>query len=170
MPRSSQPPAHGFAPASGEHSLHIQASEEVDLNDVLRNVMKKMEAEHGGLSVIQKFDKLPVIKGKRQELTFLFEALLSMVFSLPPDNTKSLLYIQCTEEKVDREVMDLSNEASFSIYFHTNIRTSESWIHLNKAKLDEAYLNASRMSYSLAHYNITKTGCLFSLKIPGKIL
>jgi predicted butyrate kinase (DUF1464 family) len=131
-----------------------------------------METEYGQVSVIQKFDKLPVVKGRKKDLTLLFEALLSMVFSLPPVNNKSLLYIQCTEEKVDKDIKDLSNghEASFSICFYTNVRTCESWMQLNKAKLDEAYINASEISGSLAHYNITKTGCLFSLKIPGKIL
>jgi hypothetical protein len=173
MSHSIQPSSQNFVPSViGQHAAPPQASEEVDLNEVLWNLMKKMEAEQGRLSVIQKFDKLPVVKGNREELHSLFGALLSMVFSLPPDNTKSLLYIQCAEEKADEDVMDLSlkNEKYYSIYFHTNIRTCESWMQHNKAKLDEAYLNASRASGSLAHFNITKTGCLFSLKIPGKIL
>lgn len=173
MTHSIRPAINGFAsPATAGNAEHLQAFEEVNLNDILGRSMKKMETEYGQVSLIQKFDKLPVVKGRKEYLTLLFEALLSMVYSLPPVNTKSLLYIQCTEDRVDRDIMDLStrHEASFSICFHTNIRTCESWMQLNQTKLEEAYIIASKISGSLAHYNITKTGCLFSLKISGKIL
>jgi hypothetical protein len=173
MTRSNRPLTPGFVvPLNGPSNAFSPPEEEVDLNEVLKTSMQQIEEEKGHVPVIIKSDKLPVVKGKGVEFNLLFSELLHMVFSCPPQNSKILLYIQCVEDAVDPDIMDLSNDkdSSFSILFHTNIGTSETWMQRNKAKLEESYNNASKICGTLAHFNITKTGCLFSLKLSGKIL
>ncbi|HVG17139.1 MAG TPA: hypothetical protein VM935_19355 [Chitinophagaceae bacterium] len=172
MTHSFRPSNQGFSvPLTDGNAAYIPAEDEVDLNEVLKTSMNKIEGEKGHVPVIVKYDKIPVVKGKREELSLLFGELLNMVFSSPPPNNKILLYIQCVEDTVDEDIMDLSDAkvSSFSILFHTNIETSKTWTEQNKAMLEACRHNASQIRGTLAHYNITKTGCLFSLKLSGKI-
>src|SRR5687768_6933063 len=88
--------------------------EEVDLNEIVTAILHKYLLVNTGAPAILRLDKLAVIMGKKEPLTFLFEELIYTIFNHPPSNSKLLLYIQCAKEKVDENIIDLRPNPSGS--------------------------------------------------------
>jgi hypothetical protein len=147
------------------HPLH----EEVDLNDIINALLQQYGLKEK--SAILRLDKLVVVKGKKDQFTFLFGELLHAIFNHPPFNSKLFLFIQCAEEKLEEDILDLRSKTSgrYVICFHTNIHTDENWRAIHKSNLEECCRIVHENGGSLSQNNITNTGCLFSLTLPGKI-
>jgi hypothetical protein len=99
-----------------------------------------------------------------------FDDLLNMILnqSLPP--SKQFLYVDCEEEVTDVIDMSLSEGMKRHIIkFHTNITTHDNWKLLNSKVLMNCKQILSRHSGNLVVNDISSTGCLFSVSLPGKI-
>ncbi len=147
-------------------------NEEVDLNEVINSIIQTYLLQKQNAPVIFRLDKIPVVNGCKETLHFLFDELINMILSHPPDKSKLFLYMQCAEEKVDENVLDLRvmKTGNYVVCFHTNIHTTEEWKMLYKSKLEDCCQVAFQNGGSLNHYNIVNTGCLFSLTLPGKTI
>ena len=149
----------------------VPAGETVDLNKTIQTVLKKYTGDQQN-SFILRCDKLPVAKGKNDQLFRLFDALIQMIVNHPPIKSKLFLYIKCKEENIQSNVIDLRMTRDvklFKIDFHTNITTTPDWETFYQIKLKECTLLASQNGGGFSFYPISNTGCLFSILLPGKI-
>ena len=154
--------------STGVYSGNLQPEEVTDLDEVFRDVLNKYTVEKG---IIFRLDKLPSVNGNREHVRFLFDALISMVVNHPPANSKLFLYVKCSPEKVDSDIMDLRlapGNALYKIDVYSNITTDKNWEMLYLEKLKECALEATKISGNFSFSPIMNTGCLFSLTLPGK--
>lgn len=161
--------ANGNLVSAGILSNNWQTEEITDLNEIFRNVLNQYILEQG---IIFRLDKLPMVNGNQEYVTCLFDALISMVVNHPPANSKLFLYVKCSREKVDNDIIDLSvtdGTSLFKIEVYSNITTDKNWETLYKDKLEDCSLQATKISGRFSFSPITNTGCLFSLTLPGKI-
>ena len=152
-------------------SNNLQASEITDLNEILQSVLDKYSVEQQN-NFICRFDKLPLVYGDREHYICLFDALISMIISHPPHNSKLFLYVRCAEAKEDNEIIDLRPIAGTilcKIDIYSNITTDKNWEVVYQNKLTECALQATKNSGSFSFSPISNTGCLFSVTLPGKI-
>jgi hypothetical protein len=141
----------------------------VDLNDVFRTVLDKYSVP-GGL--IFRCDKLPVTNGNSEDFTCLFDALIAMIVAHPPIGSKLYLYVKCSPETVDSEVMDLRVSGGDNLYkieIYTNITTDKHWEMLYQARLAECNLQAAKIKGNFSFSPVVNMGCVFSLTLAGKI-
>ena len=141
-----------------------------DLNEALITLMQKYSDEDHK-NFIVRFDNLPVVFGNKDHLTCILDALISMITSHPPNNSKLFLYVNCAEEKLDNEIVDLNTEPEKKLYkidFYTNINTDEHWKAIYNSKLSECSLLGTQVGGKFSFYPISNTGCLFSVLLQGK--
>ena len=149
----------------------FQAGDDVDLNEVLKSVLENYCTSQPS-NCILRFDNLPSVIGNKEHFIRLFNALIFMITSHPPVNSKLFLYVKCTEEKWDNEIIDLRASTGKTLYkidLYTNITTDENWEVLYHSGLEECTLLAAQNNGSFSFYPISNTGCLFSVFLPGKI-
>ena len=142
----------------------------LDLNTVLKESLKKVQSEVHHLQLIVRCESLPKIKADYEETMKLFDDLLRMIFNHPPQTSRLFLYVDCEEDSGD--VMDMTSEEDFKRYiikFHTNVTTHGNWKLINSSALMNCRQILSRYNGNLAVNEISKTGCLFSLSLQGKI-
>jgi hypothetical protein len=145
--------------------------EEIDLNEVVRSICYKYSIDQQK-NFILRFDKLPIAGGNKDHFQCLFDGLIEMIVNHPPVNSKLFLYIKCTEQPGDAEIIDLRLTAETKLYkidLYTNITTNEHWELLHKNKLNECSSLAIQNGGSISFSPISNTGCLFSLILSGKI-
>jgi len=151
-------------------SNNFQVKEIADLNEVLHYVLGKYTISEDK-NFIFRFDKMPLVFGNNEQYTSLFDALMSMIISHPPVNSKLFLYVKCAEEKQENDRMDvqLTGEHSFcKIDIYSNINTDKNWVATYQSKLAECALQASKIRGSFSFFPISNTGCLFSVTLPVK--
>ena len=160
---------NNFHSVAGLHGGDEKPEQSVDLNEIFRAVLDTYSVD-GGL--IFRCDKLPIAIGSPEDFTYLFDALLSMIVSHPPQGSKLYLYVKCFPETVDDDVMDLRVDAQTAIYkieIYSNITTDKEWEMLHQAKLAECNLQAAKVKGRFSFSPVVNTGCVFSLTLPGKI-
>jgi hypothetical protein len=138
----------------------------LSLNDLFNERMRKAEAEFEHAGLVVRCECLPQISGYREEMTRLFDSLISMILNHPSKPAKLFLYVDCEENReVGKQQPDLFN---YQIKIHTNLTTNDYW----KAQNREALAACERILIlhkgSFAAHNISNTGCLFSISLPGK--
>ena len=146
--------------------------DDVNLNQVFQSVMRKHVSEEKRTLSIVRSDQLPFVCGNEQQLMRVFDALVLMIISHPPPNSKLFLYIGCEAEKKDPDVIDLRLPKEYQMYdlrFHTNITTNEQWQLIHQDKLSECAVLAEQNKGRFSFHSIANTGCIFSLSLPGKI-
>jgi hypothetical protein len=149
----------------------LQPGSGVDLNEVLSSVLENYCTAQPN-NCIFRFDNLPFVIGTKEHFTRLFNALIFMITSHPPINSKLFLYVKCTEQKWDNEIIDLGVSTGKTLYkidLYTNITTDENWETLYHSSLEECTLLTAQNNGSFSFYPISNTGCLFSVLLPGKI-
>ncbi len=158
-------------PNRNHHTLPKKYSNALlDLNIVLKESLKKVQSEVHKLQLIVRCESLPKIKADREEATKLFDDLLRMILNHPPQTSRLFLYVDCEEDSGD--VMDMTLEEGFKRYiikFHTNVTTHGNWKLINSQSLMNCRQILSGYNGNLAVNEISKTGCLFSLSLQGKI-
>lgn len=145
--------------------------EEIDLNKIFQSICDKYAIEQQK-NFILRFDKLPTINGDRDHLQCIFDGMVEMIVNHPPDNSKLFLYVKCTEQPGDAEIIDLGLMAGtkwYKIDLYTNITTSEYWQALYQNKLGECISLATQNGGNISFSPISNTGCLFSIVLSGKI-
>lgn len=142
----------------------------LSLNDILQESLKKAQVQVDKVKLIVRCETLPQMKADREEMVNLFDNLLAMILNHPANAARLFLYIDNEEDNSD--VIDMTLEEGFKRYFikfHTNITTQESWKLVNSERLITCRQILSRHNGNLAVNDISSTGCLFSVLLPGKI-
>lgn len=142
----------------------------LSLNDVLQESLKKAQAQVDKAQLIVRCEPLPHVQIEHAEMTKVFDDLLNMILnqSLPP--SKQFLYVDCEEDVTDVIDMSLSEGMKrYIIKFHTNITTHDNWKLVNNKVLMNCKQILSRHSGNLVVNDISSSGCLFSVSLPGKI-
>jgi hypothetical protein len=142
----------------------------LDLNTVLQESLKKAQTRVDHLQLIVRCESLPQIKADHNEMVKLFDDLLGMILNHPQQASRLFLYVDC--EKGSNDVIHMNVEKGFERYiikFHTNVTTHDNWKLLNSQTLVNCRQILSKYNANLAVNEISKTGCLFSLSLQGKI-
>lgn len=142
----------------------------LDLNTVLQESLKKAQVRVDHLQLVVRCESLPQIKADHDEMVKLFDDLLGMILNHPPQASRLFLYVDCEENSND--VIDMNVEKGFEPYiikFHTNVTTHDNWKLVNGQTLVKCRQILSKYNATLAVNEISKTGCLFSLSLQGKI-
>lgn len=148
----------------GYESKNIHHTSPLSLNDIFRESMKKAQAQVDNLQVIVRCENLPQVHGSRNEMLQLFDNLLGMILNHPPRNSKLFLYVDCEEAETGS-----NNEKQYTIKFNTNIDTHENWKVINSQALVNCRQILSTHHGTLVVNNISSSGCLFILSLPGKM-
>ena len=140
------------------------------LHDVFKESMRTVQLRFSHMNIIIRCQSLPHIAGNGEEIRKLFDELLTMLFSSTLVGSRLFLYVDCEEENSD--AIDLSLSQGFKRYqirFHTNITTKENWKDVNSQVLAvcQQILSCHHGSFLVNSNN--KTGCLFSISLPGKL-
>ena len=143
-----------------ENTPHTPA---LALNEVFKASMKKAQEEVKNLQVIVRCESLPQIEGSYQQMLMLFDHLLSIIIKHPPKNSRLFLYVDCEEE-----TNDCDNEKRFFIKFNTNAAVPENWKVMNSQAFIICRQILSNHNGTLIVNNISSTGCLFIVSLPGK--
>lgn len=142
----------------------------LDLNVVLKESLKKAQTEVDTLQLIVRCESLPKIEADYEGMLKIFDDLLKMILTHPPQTSRLFLYVDCEEEAND--IIDITPEKGFRRYnikFHTNVTTHEHWKLMNSQTLAHCRQKLHEYNANLAVNEISKTGCLFSLALQGKI-
>lgn len=142
----------------------------MDLGEMFRESMKKYQAGPFKDSIIIRCETLPVIEGSKDQITQLFDNLVSMIFRYPPSGSKLFLYIDCDEMEPEKVKGGKStNVKEYTIKFHTNISTNDTWKKENEGLIASCGQLVLAQKGTFGVNNINNTGCLFSLTFPGKL-
>lgn len=142
----------------------------LSLNEILQESLKKAQAQVDRAQLIVRCENLPYIMADYNDMIKLFDGLISMILSQPPNTTRLFLYIDCDKDNSD--IIGSSAKPGFDTYvikFHTNITTHEHWKLLHNQTLASCKQTLLKYHGNLAVHNISSTGCLFSLSLQGKI-
>jgi len=140
------------------------------LNHVLKESLKKAQAQVDHLQLIVRCETLPQIKADHNEMIKLFDGLLSIILNSSPQSSRLFLYVDC--EDVADDVVDMNWGEGFKRYiikFHTNVSTHGNWKLVNSQALINCRQILSSHNGTLVVNEINSTGCLFSFSLPGKI-
>jgi hypothetical protein len=140
------------------------------LNEILQESLKKAQAQVDKAQLIVRCESLPVVQADHSEIVKLFDDLIAMILNQPPNTTRLFLYIDCDEDNND--IIDMTLHPGFKkhlIKFHTNITTHEHWKILNNDTLINCKQILSRHNGNLMVHDVSSTGCLFAVSLPGKI-
>lgn len=136
----------------------------LSLNDVFKESMKKAQAALNSFQMIVRCENLPQIRGNYAEMLQLFDNLLKMILNHPPKNSKLFLYVDCEEDNQKK-----NGEKHFIIKFNTNIDKQENWKVINSQALVNCKQILAAHNGSLVVNNLSSTGCLFIVSLPGKM-
>ncbi|HEY6955454.1 MAG TPA: hypothetical protein VI385_09425 [Flavisolibacter sp.] len=142
----------------------------LSLNEVLQLSLKKAQAQVDKVKLIVRCETLPRVKAEQEEMVKLFDGLLGMILNSGQGNARLFLYIDCEEDTTD--VIDMNLEAGLKRYFikfHTNIVAHDNWKLVNSQSIIGCRQILSRHNGNLAVNDISSSGCLFSVWLPGKI-
>ena len=160
-----------YFPANGQPALGPADATLVNMNEVVQHHLLSRRTQLEAMQVIIRFDALPHISGSREDASALLSHVFNSILESPPVGIKLFIYIRCEKDK--SEVMDLSLPEGFQQYnisVYTNIVADETWQLVQQPVLADMQHRATRLNGSFAHYSITKTGCLYQLVLPGKLL
>lgn len=164
------PAVDSTIPGNSFNTLDIQSGYPlVALNEILRETLKKAQADIDHLQLIVRCENLPFVKANYDEAVQLFDDLLGMILKHSPGSARLFLYIDCEEDTTD--IIDMMQDAGFkrfNIKFHTNITTHEHWKLMNSHLLIRCRQTLARFNGSLVVNDISNAGCLFSVSLPGK--
>jgi hypothetical protein len=157
-------------PNRNHNTLSIQqAPGWLSLHNVLKESLKKAQKQVDNLQLIIRCEELPHIKAAHDEMLKLFDDLLGMILNHAPKSSRLFLYVDCDEERTDVIDMSASPESKrYLIKFNTNIITHENWKLVNSQALVSCRQILSRHNGNLVVNDISSTGCLFLLSLPGK--
>lgn len=141
----------------------------LSLNEILQESLKKAQTQVDKAQLIIRCESLPLIKADHDEIVRLCDDLIGMILNQPPNTTRLFLYVDCEEDRSD--VIDMTlNEGNkrYIIKFHTNITTHQHWRLVNSQTLINCRQILSKYNGNLVVNDVSSTGCLFSVSLPGK--
>lgn len=138
----------------------------LSLNDLFNERMRNAQAECEHTGLVVRCECLPQISGYREEMIRLFDSLISMILNHPSRPAKLFLYVDCDENKETGK--QLTDPINYLIKIHTNLTTNDNWKIQNREGLSACERILILHKGSFAVHNISNTGCLFSISLPGK--
>lgn len=142
----------------------------VSLNTVLKESLKKVQTRADHLQLITRCEPLPQVKANYGDMVKFFDGLLGMILNSAPKTSKLFLYVDCEEAANNAMEMNLGDGMKrYVIKFHTNISTHGNWKLVNSQALANCQQILFNHNGTLAVNEISRTGCLFSFSLPGKI-
>lgn len=160
-----------YFPVNGQLASGPADAALVNMSEVVQHHLLSRRTQLEAMQVIIRFDALPHISGNREDVSALLSHIFNSILESPPAGTKLFIYIRCEKDK--SEVMDLSLPEGFQQYcilVYTNIVADEAWQLAQLPVLTDMQQRATRLNGTFAYYSITKTGCLYQLVLPGKLL
>jgi hypothetical protein len=141
----------------------------LSLNDIFRESLKKAQATVDSVHTIVRCENLPQIKGNHEDVATFFDLLLSTIFNHPPAGSRLFLYVDCNEynEKPEDSILPFGSKR-YLLKFHTNVATSKSWHATNDNTIAICKQILSNLNGNLVVNNVSSTGCLFAVTLPGK--
>jgi hypothetical protein len=138
-----------------------------DLNDIMKEVLKQFQSSFHKRKLVTRCQLLPMVEGDPVRLREVFTELLSMIISPNKPGSQIFLHINCEvdEEGSQSSALTLRHHL---IKFHTNITTSEDWKAGNREKIELCSSVLAESGAVFAVNQISSTGCLFSILMPGK--
>jgi hypothetical protein len=141
-----------------------------DLNVLVKGVIEQKKGEINACQAIVRCDELPQVAGGEKELTVLFDCLFSMILQHPPLKSKVFIYLKCQEHI--GEAIPISARERYMLYelcFFTNIMADLAWHQLYAHQLNKCKMACREMRGVFMSEQIKNTGCVFTLRLPGKI-
>jgi hypothetical protein len=139
----------------------------VNTNVVLQNVLQQLSAEDRN-KIVLRCDDLPYVQGNECDFEFVFSGLLQMILQKKENVSKLFLHINCkTEEEESQKSIGFK---SFCIQFKTNIISCADWFEIHEEQINKIATILHKNGSSLAVNQMSGSGCIFSVSIPGKTL
>jgi hypothetical protein len=140
----------------------------ISLNEIFKESLTKAQTAANHLQITLRCETLPHVAGNQAELAKLFDELLDIILKYPPSGSRLFLYLDCEEEKkADTLLQDTFRR--FVLKFHTNAGVPDNWKVVNSQALVNCKQILSDHNGNLALGHSSRTGCLFSISLPGKI-
>jgi len=143
---------------------HVHLVTLLPLNDLFKESMRQAQVRCGTANVVLRCEPLPFVRGNREEMIQLFDALTNSIFSARPTGSKFFLHVDCTQ--VDEPADDGFRQVQ--IRFHTNITSDAAWRKTNEGALANCTRILTLHGAVFAVREVKDNGCLFSITIPGK--
>jgi len=135
------------------------------MNEALQQALKNYDTSDK--SIIIRCESLPRYEGNNEQMTEVFDQLLSTIFYQPFNGSQLFLYINCRESK-DIESFCKPGFKAFEVVFQTNITTDDEWRRQIVPVLKKCDSLLSRMDATLLVNTQTSKGCLFVISLQGK--
>ncbi|HYK57423.1 MAG TPA: hypothetical protein VEV15_13230 [Flavisolibacter sp.] len=146
-------------------------SEQINLNDTLRQALQqRLQYEKKNSDIIIRCDNLPVVETDRKKIVGVFDDIVQMIVSHPPNGTRLFLYVNCAEENTGMTGFDLvKRNKRYKVNFHTNISTDEAWKKAHEKTIAGCKAVLAQYGAGFTVKDIKSTGCLFSISLLGKM-
>jgi signal transduction histidine kinase len=146
-------------------------SEQINLNDVLRQALQqRLQYEKKNSDIIIRCDVLPVVETDRKKIIGVFDHIVQMIISHPPNGARLFLYVNCEEEHTAMTGADVvKRNKRYKVNFHTNISTDEAWKKAHEKTIAGCKAVVAQYGASFTVNDIKSTGCLFSISLLGKM-
>jgi hypothetical protein len=141
----------------------------LSLNDIFKESMRKILAEHSTLKIITRCENLPRIRGNSQDVVVLFEELIRMIITDKNVPAELYLYIDCAEVNQMQSIHVSEGFKTYTVKFRTNISQTKNWEEENDAALKKCRKIVSDHNAIFLVNSSNQNGCLFSITLPGKI-
>ena len=151
-------------------SVPESCSEQIHLNDILRQALQqRLQYEKKNSDIIIRCDVLPVVETDKK-IAGVFDHIVQMIVSHPPNGTRLFLYVNCEEESTGMSGFDLAKRSKrYKVNFHTNISTDEAWKKAHKKTIAGCKAVLAQYGAGFTVNDIKSTGCLFSISLLGKM-
>lgn len=157
-------PNGNFSTLEKKHSYDLLA-----LNNVLQESLKKAQGQVDKAQLIVRCENLPSIKADQTDMIKLFDHLLNMILNPSLKSSKQFLYVDCEEDASDAiDMTRLEGFKRYTVKFYTNVSTHNNWKLLNGQALINCRQILSKYNGNLVVNEISSSGCLFSVSLPGK--
>jgi hypothetical protein len=135
----------------------------VHLNEIFKVSMKNARTLLGA-DVIIRCESLPDLHGRQEDFIELFNTLINLIISTRMRYSKLFLHVHCAEEFLEPD----KSLKHHTIRFHTNFSTTEEWKEEHSEQLAKCKELIANYGGRFMVNNISNTGCLFFIMLPGK--
>jgi hypothetical protein len=161
----------GYLPGNVPPAADVSGNVLTNINEVVQYELIARLQQIQALQAIIRFDALPLVNTSRPVVAQIFHFIFDSIFQHPPAGTKLFIYIKCEKERT--EVMDLSLPVGFQPYeisVFTNIIANENWQQQQQAAITGIKQGIESIKGTFENFAIDKTGRLYKLVLPGKLI
>jgi hypothetical protein len=139
----------------------------VDLNEMISQVLHPYQKVSGrNTDLIIRCELLPLVFVESSQLRFVLNELIRMIAHHPLSG-KKFIHIFCEKESASSEH---ANMEYFQVNIHANLQRDDTWRQLHHESILSLQQVLLPYNARLIDHEISTTGSLFSLSLPGKLL